>query len=249
MRDGLEKTRLATAAKRREMEEYHKNLVELEEDLTKMRVTAPHDGIVYYGMSQRAKWTTASLVDKKLVPGGKLMMREVVMTVVDPTKLRVLLSLSEEQLKDLAEGQQGVCQAKWRPDFKFDAKLESILYVPYSDKTFDGVLLIRKPADSPPLLPGMSADAEITVYERPDAILLPKTAVKQEGGRDLVTLKDGRKVAVKPGRSEGDRIEILEGLKAGDEIRVPKPESSAPEPVKPVDSKPAAPAPDAVKKG
>jgi multidrug efflux pump subunit AcrA (membrane-fusion protein) len=249
MRDGLEKARLATAAKRREMEEFRKTLAELEEDLGAMRVTAPHDGIVYYGMSQRAKWITASMVDKKLLPGGKLMMREVFMTVVDPGKVRVLLSLTEEQLKDLSVGQKGVCQAKWKPDFKFDAKLESVLLVPYSDKTFDAVLSIRKPANSPALLPGMSADAEVTVYEKPEALLVPKAALKREGDRDLVTMKDGKAVAVKTGRQEGDRVEILEGLKAGDEIRVPKPEAPKSEPAKSGEPKSAAPAPDPAKKG
>jgi multidrug efflux pump subunit AcrA (membrane-fusion protein) len=249
MRDGLEKARLATAAKRHEMEEYRKTLAELEEDLAKMRVTAPHDGIVYHGMSQRAKWITASIVDKKLVPGGKLMMREVFMTVVDPGKVRVLLALTEEQLKDLAAGQTGVCQAKWKPDFKFDAKLESILHVPYSDKTFDAVLSVKKPANSPALLPGMSADAEIIVYEKKDALLVPKAAVKHEGDRDLATMRDGKTVPVKIGRTEGDRVEILEGLKAGDEIRVPKQEAPKPEAPKPGEPKPAAPAPDPAKKG
>jgi len=244
MRDGLEKTRLATAAKRREWEESQKVLAELEEDLAKMRVTSPHDGIVYYGMSQRAKWTTASLVDKKLIPGGKLMMREVLMTVVDPKKVRVLLALTEEQLKDLAEGQKGVCQEKWKPDFKFAAKLGAILYVPYSDKTFDAVLSVERPAGSPVLLPGMSADAEIVVYEKADALLVPKTAVKREGNRDWIILKDGKVVPVAVGRGEGDKVEILEGIKAGDEIRVPASEAPAP-----AASKPAAPVSEPVRKG
>ncbi len=67
------------------------------------------------------------------------------MTVADPGKVRVLLSLTEEQLKDLSVGQKGVCQAKWKPDFKFDATIESILHVPYFDKTFDAVLSSRSP--------------------------------------------------------------------------------------------------------
>ncbi|MCB1205487.1 MAG: hypothetical protein KDN18_14595, partial [Verrucomicrobiae bacterium] len=43
LRDGLEKQHLATLAKRREMEEWRRNLEELEGDLAAMRVTAPHD--------------------------------------------------------------------------------------------------------------------------------------------------------------------------------------------------------------
>ena len=243
MRDGLAKLRLSTAAKRREMEETRKALAEHEEDLAAMRVTAPHDGIVYYGMSQRAKWTTASLVDRKLIPGGKLSMREIVMTIVDPAKVRVLLSLTEEQLQDLAEGQKGVCQVKWKPDFKFSATLESILYVPYADKTFDAVLSLKTPKEAPALLPGMSADAEIVVYEKADALLLPKGAIKKEGEREVVTLADGKAMTVKTGRAEGDRVEILEGLKAGAVVRLPEVKKDTPE----KEAKPDAPSAPAKK--
>jgi len=243
MRDGLEKARLSTAAKRREMEETRKALAEHEEDLAAMRVTAPHDGIVYYGMSQRAKWTTASLVDRKLIPGGKLSMREIVMTIVDPSKVRVLLSLTEEQLQDLGEGQKGVCQAKWKPDIKFGATLESILYVPYADKTFDAVLSLKTPKEAPALLPGMSADAELVVYEKADALTVPKAAVKKEGEREVVTLADGKAVTVKTGRAEGDRVEILEGLKAGAVVRLPEVKKDTPE----KEAKPDAPSAPAKK--
>lgn len=222
LRDGLEKQHLATAAKRREMEEWRKNLEELEDDLSAMRVTAPHDGVVYYGMSQRAKWTTASLVDRRLIPGGKLTMREVFMTVAEPGKVQVLLSLTEEQLKDLAEGQTGVCRLKWNPDLEIPAKLESILPVPYADRTFDAIVSVKVPKDGPVVFPGVSADAEFVVYKKDDALLLPKVAVKKEGGRERVMLRDGKVVELKTGRSEGDRVEILEGLKAGDVVRLPE---------------------------
>ncbi len=76
MRDGLEKARLATAAKRREMENSARPF-EMEEDLAAMRVTAPHDGIVYYGMSQRARSDHGVDGRQEARAGGKLMMREV----------------------------------------------------------------------------------------------------------------------------------------------------------------------------
>ncbi len=106
MRDALEKKRLSTAAKKRELEELRLSLAEHEEDLASMKVIAPHDGIVYYGMCQRGKWPTAAAVEKKLIPGGKLAEREIVMTVVNPSKLQAMLVLSEEELKDLEIGQK-----------------------------------------------------------------------------------------------------------------------------------------------
>ncbi len=227
LREDLEKKRLDTAAKRREAEERKKHLGELEADLAAMRVTAPHDGIVYYGMSQRGKWTTAPVVSRKLIPGGKLSPREIVMTVVDPEKVRVRLALTEEQLENLAEGQSGSLHLKWKPDFPFETRVRSILYVPYSDNTFDAILSVKIPKDAPALLPGMTANAEIVVYEKKDALAIPKAAVKKEGEKETVTAADGKIIPVKTGRDDGKKIEILEGLEAGDTIRLP---SAKPEP-------------------
>ena len=220
LRDGLLKKREETSAKRREFEELQKTLVEMKGDLAGMKVVAPHDGIVYYGASQRGKWTTATTVDRKLIPGGKLAMREIVMTVVDPAKVQVRLSLNEDQLKDLAEGQSGPLQLKWKPDFKFDSKVASILYVPFPDKTFDAILKVEIPAEAPALMPGMTADAEISVYEKKDAIVIPKSAITKEDDKEAVKGKDGQPLIVKTGRSQGDKVEILEGLKVGDTIQL-----------------------------
>jgi HlyD family secretion protein len=230
MRDGLEKQRLETLAKRREIEELRRSLDEHRGDLAALRVVAPHDGIVYYGMSQRGKWITAGLVDRKLIPGGKLAMREIVMTVVDPSKPRVVLSLTEDQLADLEPGQAGEAWAKWRPDAAYGGRLESVLPIPYHDKTFDAVFVPKVPAGAPAFLPGMTAEVEVVVRDTPEAILLPKAALTKEGRKEHVTLSDGKKVGVRTGRADGDRVEILEGLKPGAIVRVPtaKPEAKAP---------------------
>lgn len=225
LREDLEKKRLAAAAKRREINEQKKNLDELEADLAALRVTAPHDGIVYYGMSQRGKWTTAAVVERKLIPGGKLTMREIVMTVVDPAKVRVRLTLPEEQLTDLAEGQRGSLHLKWKPDYPFAARVEFVLHVPYADKTFDAILSVKTSADAPALFPGMTANAEIVVYEKKDALAIPKHAVQKEGDKESVTGADGKTIPVKTGHSDDKRIEILEGLDVGAVIRLPPPES------------------------
>ena len=55
----------------------------------------------------------------------ELSMREIVMTVVHRAKVQVRLALTEDQLKDLAEGQDGTISLKWKPDFKFDARVRS----------------------------------------------------------------------------------------------------------------------------
>lgn len=227
LREGLEKKRLEIEAKRRELEDLQLSLIELEEDLVAMKITAPHDGIVYYGMNQRGKWTTASLVERKLIPGGKLAMREITMTVVDPSKVQVRLSLTEAQLDGLAEGQSGPLTLKWKPGFPFEVKVQSIDYVPFPDSTFNGILAVNSPKEAPKMMPGMTASAEILVARKEAALAVPKSSVKEENGKKSVEKADGTKISVKTGLVSGDQIEILEGLQAGDVIRLPSDKSSS----------------------
>jgi multidrug efflux pump subunit AcrA (membrane-fusion protein) len=105
--------------------------------------------------------------------------------------------------------------------------VKSILYVPFSDKTHEVTLGMKVPAGTPNLFPGMTVEAEITVYEKKDAVAIPGAAVKKEGDKESVTLKDGKIISVKTGRSSGSSVEILHGLKPGDVVQLPSSEKGS----------------------
>jgi len=226
LREGLEKKHLETAQARRSHKRLVEGLGDLENDLKLMTVRAPHDGVVYLGMSQKGKWITASTIERKLIPGGKLTPREIVMTVTSVKDLPLHVSVPENQLKDLAKGQTGTATMKWNSDIKLDTSVESVSYVPTSSSTYDGILSLKRGKNKLPVLPGMNATAKIKVYENKKAITVPKAAVKTEDEKSFVTLKGGKKREVKKGHSNKTSIEILNGLKVGDVIELPK--SAAP---------------------
>tara|TARA_R110000850_G_scaffold49460_8_gene122026 strand:+ start:1861 stop:3561 length:1701 start_codon:yes stop_codon:yes gene_type:complete len=228
MKDSLEKMELEVEAKRRELEEAELALTEFEDDLGKMSVKAPQDGVVYYGMSQRGKWSTASSVERKLVPGGKLAMREIVMTISDPDQTRLRLAVPENKLKGLKKGLQGTVTLQWNPDIELSGEVESVSYVPFSDNTFDAAVNITNAAKAK-AVPGMKADAEILVYENAKAMTVPKGAIKKEKNQETVTLKNGQVKKIKSGHTNGDFVEVVQGLKAGDEVRVAPAKKEAPE--------------------
>ncbi|MEM9016681.1 MAG: HlyD family efflux transporter periplasmic adaptor subunit [Verrucomicrobiota bacterium] len=218
MRDALEKQRLDFEAKQRSVEDSERELLEYEEDLAAMKVVAPHDGIVYLGMNQRGKWTTASTVERKLIPGGKLTMREIVMTVADPGRLLLRVATPEDKLGDLEAGQDAEIALKWNPDKTLSGKVQSVSHVPFSDGTFDTVISVGKRDEEIAVFPGMKADATVAVYENEEALMVPETAIREKGKRSLVTLANGDEREVETGRAEGDRIEILAGLEDGDRV-------------------------------
>ncbi|MDA8909061.1 HlyD family efflux transporter periplasmic adaptor subunit [bacterium] len=236
--DALKKAELEFRAKTHEMVESEKSLEEHRRDLDALTVRAPHDGIVYLGMSQRGKWTTASTVERKLIPGGKLTMREIFMTVVDPSNPELILSISENQLADLEVGQAAAVKLTSDPEAEISGKVASLSRVPYADNTFSGVIQLSKGDPDAVLFPGMKAEAEITVYKNPGALLIPSKAVKKEGEKEIVTLKGGAERVIETGRASDGNVEVLKGLKVGEEIELSaKPADDAPEKADPKEEK------------
>ena len=70
---------------------------------------------------------------------------------------------------------------------------------------------------------GMSADLEITVYRKSDALLVPIAAVNGRGGRTRLQVRDRdtgavRTVEVVTGVTTLNSVEIVDGIAAGDEV-------------------------------
>ncbi len=221
-RDALARAKLELAAQRRAREEAALSLAEHEADLDALDLRAPHDGVVYYGMNQKGKWTTAATVERKLIPGGKLTMREIVMTVADPSRLHLRVMAPEDKVGDLDSGQAAEITLKSSSKTKVKGKVESVSAIPYADSSFDTVISLAKPDGETKVFPGMNATAEVVVYEKKDAVSVPSKAIKKDGDNSFVTLKGGKKRVVTTGRTQGDQSEILKGLSVGDEIVIPK---------------------------
>jgi HlyD family secretion protein len=70
------------------------------------------------------------------------------------------------------------------------------------------------------LLPGYSADLEVIIDQRPDALRLPTRALVQ--GESVYVLEDGKAQLrkIKKGLANWEFTEVLEGVKAGDQVVV-----------------------------
>lgn len=216
----LKQKRLEIAGQERGLKKSAGKLDELRSDLEALTVRAPHDGIVYYGVSSRGKWITASTVARKLIPGQKVMPREIFMTLVKPDPLQIRAAVPEAKMQHLATGLEGIAAPAWNPDAEFKTKVRDISFVPYSNNTFDAFFTVPKRGeDAPALYPGMNCKIRIDLYKNEKALAVPKKAVRKEGNSHFVYLKDGKKRKVKTGKSNATMTEILEGLKEGDEVK------------------------------
>lgn len=71
--------------------------------------------------------------------------------------------------------------------------------------------------------PGTAVSARITVDDRQVALALPHSALQTMGSRDVVFVRDGDVYRARPvrlGERDGDNVEILDGLRKGEQVVV-----------------------------
>ncbi len=200
-------------------------LADLEADRAALTVIAPADGLVYYGKAVRAQWSGGTT----LAPGGIVQTGEVFLTVVGTASLFVRAEVDEKDLRGLKAGLAGKATATAFPETPLAAKVTRVAAAPLGGKYEVRLELAGDPA-AMGVVPGMTCSVRLVTAQRKDALSLPASAIFSDdtdepsnfiylsGKADMLG-----KRAVKIGKAFGDRVEILEGAKLGDEVLASKP--------------------------
>jgi len=200
-------------------------LADLEADRAALSVAAPADGLVYYGKTIRGQWSGGTTLN----PGGMVQSGEVFMTVVSQSTLFVRAEVDEKDLRGLKAGLTGKASAPAFPETPLAVKVTRVAAAPLGGKYEIRLELTDAPADLG-VVPGMSCSVRLVTALRKDALSLPSSAVFSDDSEELsnfIYLPSKTdmlvKRKVKVGRTFGDRMEILEGVKLGDEVLANKP--------------------------
>ena len=209
------------------------NLAELKADRKRMPITAPTDGVVYYGRWRNGKWTDAESAAGKLRDGGQLDPRETVITIVSPGKLAVRSGVPEKDVARVPVDAPARVVPKAFPDTRLKAKVRSVSAVPVGNGRFEAVLDLV--AEDPRLVAGMEAEIRVTAEQKAEALAIPKKAVFADDLDDdqrfvyvVAAGKEPVKRTVAVGRSNEELVEITAGLTVGEEILLEKPSASKP---------------------
>lgn len=163
-------------------------------------VTAPMDGVVL-----RKDGETGEVVKPE----------NTIFWVGEPRPLRVTADVDEEDIAKVVPGQKVLIKADAFPDRALHGKVDQV--TPKGDpvnKTFR--VRVALPDDTP-LLVGMTAEINIITAEKPQARLIPASAL----GKDQVLVEaDGRAQSrdVKVGIKGRDQVEVLDGLSDTDKV-------------------------------
>ena len=220
--EALAKAQTELEQQRVALSRQEKKLADLLKDREQCEMKSPAAGVVYHGYERKGIWKTDHL-DAGLEKGSKLPLGNIQMTVLPPGSLILLASLPEEELWQLKSSAVGILTPKGAPREKLRCRVLDIQSAPGSSGAFDMRILVDGSADAIPLTAGMHADAEFTVYSSESAIMAPASLVYTDmlrSGERYVWLTAAHGKAerheVRVGYTQGDRLQILEGLVEGD---------------------------------
>jgi len=205
-------------------------LSKLKKDRAAMNLTAPVDGVVYYGKSTRGNWSAGSYgtPTDKYQKHQSLRGEEVWMTIVKPRPIFVRISVSEKDLSGLRTGLTGKATVGALPDQKVLVRIESIATTPLGG-SFDCKASVVSGDDNDRLMPGMTCSVKFVAFQK-EAVAVPSAMVftdERDDDKKYVWVKGSNgkteKKEVEIGKIVGGKTEIVKGLKEGDLIFKEKP--------------------------
>jgi len=194
--------------------------------LADTKVVAPMDGVVSARNVQTGQ-IIASAVSN--VAGGTT-----VLTLSDLSHIYVLASVDESYIGEVTVGQRATITADAYPGKRFRGEVVRIATkgANLSNVVTFEVKIEVMGEDKALLKPEMTANVDVICAEKKDALLVPVDAVTVKGGKHVVTLAAGKANGADPkgeekqveiGITDGQKTEIVSGLKEGDTVVVRAP--------------------------
>ncbi len=148
-----------------------------------------------------------------------------------PAPLRITADVDEEDVPRVQRGQRVLIRTDAFPDKVFEGRVAEI--TPRGDPVARAYRVRISLVDDPPLQIGMSAETNIVIEQRENALLVPAGAVADdavwmaEGGRAVrrpvtIGVRAPDKVEIRAGLADGERVVGTppEGLEEGDRVAV-----------------------------
>lgn len=163
----------------------------------------------------------SGVVGERLIKAGNMIQaNQPAFRVTSLDFLQAILHIPEREINKLKKNQPALIRADALPDMEFTGYVLRISpVVSPGAGVFKVTVAVKDPSGQ--LKPGMFTRVEILRDTHENALLLPKNTILQEDSQSWVFLVKGKKavkVKVDTGYKNKSHVEILSGLKAGDQV-------------------------------
>jgi len=216
-----------------------------EENIKKMRITAPIDGLVviHGNRDSTGGWFFDGMTLPDYHVGDQVNPGSPIAEVIDVSHLEVYAQVGESDHSNLKPGEPVDIQVNALPGDRFTGKVETVggatsheFWDDNAQRKFDVTILLDKPDAR--LRPGFAAELGIRGDQLSNAVSIPSEAVFDRGGKKIVYCKQhgsfqAQQVKVRA-LSEGRAV--LEGIQPGTVVALVNPETRASEKAKASDA-------------
>jgi HlyD family secretion protein len=212
----------AIESKKTRLEIERNQLVIRETQLENTSIIADFSGQVFYPKEHRRRGS--SVVIEK---GSTVYYRQRILSFPDLSAWNIRVGIPEAMVDNVMVGQQAVATLDALPGVLLHARVEKVSAVPDSQgwfstgvKTYTLMLAVNDDVDAP-LKPGMSATVEIVTDSLINVLHVPIQSVVSAGDKRYVYVVRGNRRKLREvtiGKYNATRIEIVDGLKKGEEI-------------------------------
>ncbi len=140
--------------------------------------------------------------------------------LVHTETLKIVANVLEKDIPLLKPGMKAKIQVDSYPGRVFEGRVEKInSALDLSTRTLQAEIYILNSDRS--LKPGMFANVEVVLLEKPQTLVIPREAVIEAGGEMSVFVVEGKQAFRKPitlGYEQDRLVEVLKGLNEGDQV-------------------------------
>lgn len=192
------------------VERWQNEVRALEEKVRSAQLVAPTDGTLY-ALQVRS--------------GDFVRVGDLIAEVADLRRVRVRVFVDEPDLGGLEEGQTVEISWDAMPGRVWFGRTENVPKAVVARGTRNvGEVLCSVENEKRELLPNTNVNVKIRIRQRPNALVVPRLAVRVDGARRYVFVADGntlRRREVRVGIADATQYEVLEGLGLGDRVTLP----------------------------
>ena len=180
-------------------------------------VLAPRDGVV----------TKKYIEEGTIIPAGTSTFAQgtSIVQISDVTQLYVECAVDEADIANVKKGQPVRIVTEAFPGEFVDGEVDRVNPAAVTEANITAIKVRVKidPGFDVKLMPGMNATCEFITLQKKNVIVAPSQAVKNEGGKSYVEIKSSdplkpEKREIKTGEFGNDGVEVVSGLKAGEEV-------------------------------
>ena len=220
------------AAQMRKLENNYRRAQQLVEqrmisanDVDQIKYDLENARAVYRAASLELSYTTITapisgvVASRSIKSGNFVQINSPIIRIVDASRLEATLNVPEREIAKLKPGQAVGLAVDALPGKQFTGTVARV--APVVDNGTGTFRVVASFPGDGELQPGMFSRLNINYDQRADALVVPRTALLEDGGEPAVyVVRDGKaqRTVLKLGYNDAGWVEVREGLKPGDQV-------------------------------